>query len=75
MEKGKGGGDGTGDNEEYENYDTTVLFSVSIFQYLFVALAFSKGPPHRATPFSNCKYIPQANNQNMNAKLCSHFIQ
>ena len=41
------------DNVSYEN---TAVFSISAFQYIILAVAFSKGPPYRKTMFTNCKY-------------------
>ena len=37
-----------------ECYENTAVFLVSMFQYLIVAIAMSKGYPHRAPITSNC---------------------
>ena len=35
------------------DYDTTVIFTVSCFQYLSLATVFSKGPPYRKPFYTN----------------------
>merc|ERR1712227_1043518 len=43
-----------GENEEnVVNFLTTVVFTVSCYQYLSVATVFSKGPPYRRPFFTN----------------------
>jgi len=43
----------TGDDIIWDCWETTTIFSVSSFQYLILALVFSKGPPFRKPFYSN----------------------
>ena len=45
-----------GEDEEIVSYENTAVFSVSVYQYIILAVAFSKGMPYRKTIFSNCKF-------------------
>uniref|UniRef100_A0A8C9REH5 Polyamine-transporting ATPase 13A3 n=1 Tax=Scleropages formosus TaxID=113540 RepID=A0A8C9REH5_SCLFO len=43
------------DDHNIRNYENTTLFFISSFQYLIVAIVFSKGKPFRQPTYSNCK--------------------
>lgn len=43
------------DDHNIENFENTSLFYVSCFQYLIVAVVFSKGKPFRQPSYKNCK--------------------
>ena len=43
------------DHKNIRNYENTTLFYVSTFQYLTVAIVFSKGKPFRLPSYRNCE--------------------
>ena len=43
------------EDEDYSSHEVTVIFLVSQFQYITMAICFSKSAPYRKTIFSNCK--------------------
>ena len=49
-------------DDDFISYENTAVFSISAFQYIILAIAFSKGPPYRKTMFSNCKYRKNSKN-------------
>lgn len=44
------------DEHNIRNYENTTLFFISIFQYLIVAVVFSKGRPFRQPCYRNCTW-------------------
>lgn len=49
--------DGTGEEEELACHDNYAVFAVSVFQYITLAVVFSRGRPYRKTIFSNYWFI------------------
>ena len=47
------------DEAMYVSYENTILFFLSTFQYMIVAIVYNEGPPYRETMFKNCKYFTQ----------------
>lgn len=45
------------DIKNIRNYENTTLFFVSCFQYLTVAIVFSKGKPFRQSSLKNCPFV------------------
>ncbi|KAM6963268.1 polyamine-transporting ATPase 13A3 [Aplochiton taeniatus] len=48
------------DNHNIQNYENTSLFYVSCFQYLIVAIVFSKGKPFRQPSYKNWPFVLSA---------------
>ncbi|XP_077509717.1 polyamine-transporting ATPase anne boleyn isoform X2 [Amblyomma americanum] len=49
--------DGSGDEEELKCHDNFVVFAVSVFQYITLAVVFSRGYPYRKTILSNYMFM------------------
>ncbi|KAM9582993.1 polyamine-transporting ATPase 13A3 isoform 3-T5 [Trichechus inunguis] len=45
------------DEHNIQNYENTTVFFISSFQYLIVAIAFSKGKPFRQPCYKNCLFV------------------
>lgn len=43
-------------DDDYQSYENTAVFSISAYQYIILAIAFSKGYPYRKNMFTNCKF-------------------
>lgn len=43
------------DDHNIKNFENTSIFYVSCFQYLIVAIVFSKGKPFRQPSYKNCE--------------------
>ena len=46
------------DPDYISNYENTSIFYVSSFQYIIVAIIFSKGKPFRQPSYKNCEDTP-----------------
>lgn len=44
------------EDDDYTSYENMAIFLISMYQYITLAVVFSKGRPYRKTIFSNCKY-------------------
>ncbi|CAH8619937.1 unnamed protein product [Heterobilharzia americana] len=51
---------------EYQNYENTAIFIVSSYQYIILAIAFSKGAPYRKSILSNYIFV-------LNIAVCLAF--
>ncbi|CAH8871431.1 unnamed protein product [Trichobilharzia szidati] len=45
------------DDNEYKNFENTAIFIVSSYQYIILAVAFSKGAPYRKSIISNYAFV------------------
>jgi magnesium-transporting ATPase (P-type) len=45
------------DSESYASYQNSAIFIISMFQYLYLPVVFSKSTPFRKTIFTNCKNL------------------
>ena len=45
------------ENETYLSFENTVVFLVSCFQYIIVAIVFTVGPPYQATIWKNGNFV------------------
>lgn len=43
------------DDHNIQNFENTSIFYISCFQYLIVAIVFSKGKPFRQPSYKNCE--------------------
>ncbi len=46
-----------GVEEKLSSMENTAVFTVSMFQYVVMAIVFAKGRPFRAPIFTNCIYL------------------
>jgi cation-transporting P-type ATPase 13A2 len=46
-------GSGDIDNQVYQSFENTVIFLVSSFQYIIVAVVFTNGPPYQESIWQN----------------------
>ena len=45
-----------GDDRDFASHIVTVVTLVSCYQYIILAVVFSKGAPYRLSIFTNCEY-------------------
>lgn len=45
------------EEHDYRCHEVTVVFCISTFQYITMSVAFTKGPPHRKTMFTNYLFL------------------
>ena len=46
-----------GEEYDYSSYENTAIFYSSMYQYIIMAIVFSRGKPYRNRFYTNCKYF------------------